>query len=72
MPAVIPVTIPVGDTVATLAGLILHEPPEVASQNAVDDPVHTEKKYPDIAETDNVLTTIPFVAMLVPQALETE
>ena len=69
-PALIPATTPVGDTVATLKGLMLHVPPGAGFQNGNVVPAHIVKKYPPIAGRELTgFTVISFVDEVTPQEL---
>lgn len=61
LPAVNPVTVPDPLTVATAAGLLLHEPPPVISDNVVVAPLAQTLSVPVMA-TGNGFTVIVAVA----------
>jgi hypothetical protein len=66
VPAIIPVTTPVEDIVATLVFELVHVPPDTKLDILVVLPTHTEYE-PSISEPVVALTNISFVAVLVPQ-----
>jgi hypothetical protein len=67
----LPVIIPVGVTVATLAALELHTPPLTQLPNVVVEPAHTDA-LPDIMPASgNAFTVTTLIAFAAPQLLVT-
>jgi alpha-D-ribose 1-methylphosphonate 5-triphosphate synthase subunit PhnH len=67
VPAVMPVTLPVEPTVATLVEPELHIPPPEPSVTLIIDPAHTLKGPVIVPASGNGLTVTTVVALALPQ-----